>query len=219
MFIKYCKRRDQTSQTLSIQSSASIGLDNRVLNTIPILFYSSKTRDLYRINQGDQCVICLQQLNKGDLIRCLPNCGHVFHVPCIDHWFHAHITCPICRAPVRAGARALPRTRSGGVLRHSTKLVLPIQGLGPRDLVNSGLKRSLSMDECCVVVDTNEAQTSSSSSSSLLDTNNNSNNPCTNPPLSKIEFLLSRLYQANSYRRFNHNRRGGTLRNNGVLPY
>ncbi|XP_021774622.1 RING-H2 finger protein ATL11-like [Chenopodium quinoa] len=203
---------------------------------------------MYRINQDDQCVICLGQLVKGDLIRWLPNCGHVFHVSCIDNWFHAHINCPICRSLVRGTAssgrggvdgcgpsgggcrRGLPRTRSGGRLCHSTKMTLPIQGLGPRDLVKFGLRRSLSMDECSVVIDTRE-QTTTTSSSSLLPNNNSS---CNNPSLSKIEFLLSRLYQApSSIRRYNnymssmgsrslHGSRagqGGTLRNNSILPY
>lgn len=235
MFIKYCKRTRQRAQNLSIEPSTKTGLDKRVLNTIPILFYSSKTCDLYGINQDDdECVICLGQLTKGDLIRRLPNCGHIFHVSCIDHWFHAHINCPICRSVVRATAcgngaggggsagHGLPRTRSGGLLCHSTKLVLPIQGLGPQDLVKVGLKRSLSMDECCVVIDTTNEQsntTTTTTSSSSFNSSLLSNSNCCNPPLSRIDFLLSRLYQAQSTRRFNHNMHGGTLRNNGILPY
>lgn len=243
MFVKYCKRRHERAQTLSIEPSTTIGLHTRLLTTIPILFYSSKTRDMYRINQGDQCVICLGLLTKGDLIRCLPNCGHVFHVPCIDHWFHAHVNCPICRCRVRAppsdssspgpGGLGLPRTRSGSRLCHSTKLVLPIQGLGPRDLLEFGLRRSLSMDQSCVIIDTSSREQTCSSSSSSSSSIINNHNSC-NPPLSKIEFLLSRLYQTQSNRRFNpipmssmgfrslHGLRagqGGTLRNNGILPY
>ncbi|CAO2839453.1 unnamed protein product [Amaranthus hypochondriacus] len=216
IFTKYCKRRNQT---LYIEPKISIGLDDHILNTIPILFYSSKTCDLYSINKVDQCVICLGIFHKGDLIRWLPNCGHIFHVSCIDHWFHAHITCPICRALVhgpsknRDVARArpvLPRTRSGGLMCHSNKLVLPIQGLGPCDLVKVGLKRSLSMDESCVVIDTREQSSSSSSScsSSLLVDNSS----CNHPTISKFDFLLSRFY---GYREGH----GGTLRSNNILPY
>lgn len=32
--------------------------------------------------------------------RCLPKCGHGFHVECIDMWLSSHSNCPICRAPI-----------------------------------------------------------------------------------------------------------------------
>jgi len=235
VFTRYCKRRRPDAQTGSIViEPTTVGLDNRILNTVPILFYSAKTCDFYRISQGNQCVICLGHLRKGDLIRWLPLCGHVFHVPCIDNWFHAHSNCPICRSPVRVsnynirnagssgdGCRSpyITRTRSGGVLCHCNKLVLPIEGLRPKDLINAGLSRSLSMDQSCVVVDLRDPLSGSSYNSY--------------PPLSKIDFVLSRLYQAQSNRylepapsmaprsSFHGLRVGGTLRNNGgeILPY
>lgn len=254
MFIKYCKRRDQATHTLAIEPAA-IGLDKRVLSTIPILFYSIKTCDFYRINRGgDQCVICLDKFIKGDLIRRLPICGHIFHVPCIDNWFNAHSNCPICRSlvrvsplmqqkqrrssiippPVRSrvndynkrdeirGDDCIARTRSGCFLCHCDKVVLPIEGLGQRELIQAGLDRSLSMDHFNVVVDTGEHDTIISSPFS-----SSSYNSC-NPPMSKIDFVLSRLYHTQSIElmasmdpRLLHGlgHEGGTFRNNGILPY
>jgi hypothetical protein len=42
------------------------------------------------------CVICLETINGGDVIRHLP-CGHTFHSDCITPWYRRrHNTCPIC---------------------------------------------------------------------------------------------------------------------------
>ncbi|KAK6140068.1 hypothetical protein DH2020_026203 [Rehmannia glutinosa] len=35
-----------------------------------------------------------------DAVRLLPNCKHAFHVTCIDQWFAAHASCPLCRSPI-----------------------------------------------------------------------------------------------------------------------
>lgn len=43
------------------------------------------------------CVICLSEFEDGELVRVLPQCGHSFHVGCIDTWLGAHSSCPSCR--------------------------------------------------------------------------------------------------------------------------
>uniref|UniRef100_A0A0E0PYR2 RING-type E3 ubiquitin transferase n=1 Tax=Oryza rufipogon TaxID=4529 RepID=A0A0E0PYR2_ORYRU len=45
-----------------------------------------------------ECVVCLQELADGDVVRVLPACRHFFHGGCIDLWLRAHSTCPVCRA-------------------------------------------------------------------------------------------------------------------------
>jgi hypothetical protein len=59
-----------------------------------------------------ECVVCLQELEDGDVVRVLPACRHFFHGNCIDAWLRAHSTCPVCRAHpeperVRPGEAAL----------------------------------------------------------------------------------------------------------------
>lgn len=59
-----------------------------------------------------ECVVCLQELEDGDVVRMLPACRHFFHGSCIDAWLCAHSTCPVCRAHpeperVRPGEAAL----------------------------------------------------------------------------------------------------------------
>ncbi|KAL5200345.1 hypothetical protein ABZP36_021548 [Zizania latifolia] len=53
-----------------------------------------------------ECVVCLQELADGDVVRVLPACRHFFHGSCIDLWLRAHSTCPVCRAhPEPEGGR------------------------------------------------------------------------------------------------------------------
>uniref|UniRef100_A0A2P2MIT7 Uncharacterized protein MANES_01G275000 n=1 Tax=Rhizophora mucronata TaxID=61149 RepID=A0A2P2MIT7_RHIMU len=46
------------------------------------------------------CVVCLYEATGGERLRKLPKCNHCFHVVCIDQWFQAHSTCPLCRDQV-----------------------------------------------------------------------------------------------------------------------
>ncbi|XP_037467833.1 E3 ubiquitin-protein ligase ATL41-like [Triticum dicoccoides] len=69
-----------------------------------------------------ECVVCLQELEDGDVVRVLPACRHFFHGSCIDTWLRAHSSCPVCRAEpesARPGEAALspplPQLRRSGV--------------------------------------------------------------------------------------------------------
>ncbi|OEL21264.1 hypothetical protein BAE44_0017716 [Dichanthelium oligosanthes] len=71
-----------------------------------------------------ECVVCLQELEDGDVVRVLPACRHFFHGRCIDAWLCAHSSCPVCRAhpePERARlmegflSLPLPQLRRCGV--------------------------------------------------------------------------------------------------------
>ncbi|KAK8942403.1 RING-H2 finger protein ATL1 [Platanthera zijinensis] len=44
-----------------------------------------------------ECSVCLMAFEDGEEVRQLPQCGHVFHVACIDMWLHSHSSCPVCR--------------------------------------------------------------------------------------------------------------------------
>ena len=49
--------------------------------------------------QATTCSICLEDFNKGQRVRELPKCGHVYHAHCVDRWLRMHNACPLCRVP------------------------------------------------------------------------------------------------------------------------
>ncbi|KAF5770520.1 putative transcription factor C2H2 family [Helianthus annuus] len=82
----------------------SQGLADDVLVTFPTFVYSEAL--MPRIHKGDAstddtnnsgCSICLADYNPADVLRLLPECGHLFHVSCVDTWLKVHPTCPVCR--------------------------------------------------------------------------------------------------------------------------
>lgn len=61
-------------------------------------------RKLPIVIHGSDCSICLDQIEAGERVRLLPNCGHGFHVACIDRWLAVRSSCPTCRqAPFAIG--------------------------------------------------------------------------------------------------------------------
>ncbi|KAK7305428.1 hypothetical protein VNO77_43334 [Canavalia gladiata] len=90
-----------------ISSSNTKGLDSAIIRAIPLFIYETQEGE-YDDERGNQnkveeeleCVICLSAFEYGEMGRCLPKCGHGFHVECIDMWLSSHSNCPICRAPI-----------------------------------------------------------------------------------------------------------------------
>ena len=37
-----------------------------------------------KIEEGDRCLVCLSDYDKGEECRTLSGCGHIFHRECID---------------------------------------------------------------------------------------------------------------------------------------
>ncbi|OWM69671.1 RING-H2 finger protein ATL72-like [Punica granatum] len=177
----------------SANNCSSLGVEEKVLKTIPVITYSSgKGNPHFRVDQRE-CAVCLGELEDGEAVRLLPSCRHAFHVTCIDQWFLAHSSCPMCRLPVVGPAvdqdqveleKPLPapcssnvhstspeRLLSARLLRHSVSFVMPPgEKLGLPPCRTAGLKRSFSMmDPSHLVIDIERDQvkaTSSSSSSS-----------------------------------------------------
>lgn len=50
--------------------------------------------------QETECSICLVELQPGDAVRQLGNCGHAFHSSCIDLWLLRSTDCPLCKRNV-----------------------------------------------------------------------------------------------------------------------
>ncbi|KAJ0987513.1 hypothetical protein J5N97_005869 [Dioscorea zingiberensis] len=50
---------------------------------------------------GEVCVICLEEYEDGEKVRSLPTCRHMFHQECIDPWLvKSSSFCPVCRIRV-----------------------------------------------------------------------------------------------------------------------
>ncbi|KAA8534600.1 hypothetical protein F0562_032141 [Nyssa sinensis] len=83
------------------------GLDEATLLSYPKLLYSQA-----KLHKGDSaasvCSICLADYKDSDMLRLLPDCGHLFHLNCVDPWLRLHPTCPICRNSPEPTPQATP---------------------------------------------------------------------------------------------------------------
>ena len=96
-----------------ISSYHSKGLDSTIIAAIPLFMYAASEAvkgddheyddEKNKVEHELECVICLSAFEDGEMGRCLPKCGHGFHVQCIDMWLSSHSNCPICRAPIVGG--------------------------------------------------------------------------------------------------------------------
>ncbi|CAK7345989.1 unnamed protein product [Dovyalis caffra] len=73
-------------------SIANKGLKKKILRSLPKQTYSEDSAEKF-----SDCAICLTEFSVGNEIRVLPQCGHGFHVSCIDTWLGSHSSCPSCR--------------------------------------------------------------------------------------------------------------------------
>lgn len=74
---------------------AKCGLDPAAIAALPTTVYRDND-----VGATDECTICLGAVEDGEVVRKLPACGHVFHVPCVDTWLSSSSSCPVCRAEV-----------------------------------------------------------------------------------------------------------------------
>ncbi|XVE87565.1 hypothetical protein DITRI_Ditri18aG0127800 [Diplodiscus trichospermus] len=95
-----CLRRPPTANIDANLSNK--GLKKKILQSLPKLTYkynknATVTSDTTAKFASMECAICLVEFAQGDEIRVLPQCGHGFHVGCIDTWLASHSSCPSCR--------------------------------------------------------------------------------------------------------------------------
>ncbi|XP_062027481.1 RING-H2 finger protein ATL46-like isoform X1 [Rosa rugosa] len=70
-----------------------LGLDQAVIDSLPVFC----CKDIVGSDEQFDCAICLCEFSEQDKLRLLPNCGHAFHMDCIDTWLLSNSTCPLCR--------------------------------------------------------------------------------------------------------------------------
>ncbi|KZV48985.1 FAD-linked oxidases family protein isoform 1 [Dorcoceras hygrometricum] len=106
----YCTRNNTTAFTMPQRdpqaagitsdyprhSVVELGLDDSTLNGYPKMLYSEAKAD-HKDSTAACCSICLADYKNTDMLRVLPECGHLFHLKCVDPWLRRHPTCPVCR--------------------------------------------------------------------------------------------------------------------------
>lgn len=90
------RREDGNQNNNSGQKLANKGIKKKVLQSLPKFVYTKDGGGIEKFATVD-CAICLVEFGEGDEIRILPQCGHGFHVSCIDPWLGSHSSCPSCR--------------------------------------------------------------------------------------------------------------------------
>ncbi|KAF3442763.1 hypothetical protein FNV43_RR16680 [Rhamnella rubrinervis] len=104
----FCTRNHNPSTVTSTQRNnreplpglpnfvVDVGLDEATIWSYPKLLYSEA-----KLQKTDStascCSICLADYKATDMLRLLPDCGHLFHLKCVDPWLRLHPTCPVCR--------------------------------------------------------------------------------------------------------------------------
>ncbi|KAJ3669953.1 hypothetical protein LUZ60_010277 [Juncus effusus] len=131
------RNRHRNTSNTAVQASddLELGIDDATLQTYPEVLYSDARKLILKENMEDAkkelrgvlmssatsacCSVCLADYNDTDSLRVLPDCGHMFHVACVDTWLRLRPTCPVCRtSPVPSPmptplAEVVPLTRHG----------------------------------------------------------------------------------------------------------
>ena len=82
---------------------------------LPAFMYNRLVRHSGKGAGSTECAVCLGELQRGEVVKQLPACAHLFHDGCIDAWLRSHVTCPVCRSLVDAS----PPVAAGVVLRRT----------------------------------------------------------------------------------------------------
>ncbi|KAG4175238.1 hypothetical protein ERO13_A11G171900v2, partial [Gossypium hirsutum] len=72
------------------------GLAGDLVEKIPKIIIT-KNNNVDASGEKVSCTVCLQDFQLGETVRSLPQCHHMFHLPCIDKWLVSHASCPLCR--------------------------------------------------------------------------------------------------------------------------
>ncbi|XP_031111583.1 RING-H2 finger protein ATL16 [Ipomoea triloba] len=86
------------------------GLDEAAIRSIPIFQYKKEPAtadaDAATAAAACECAVCLSEFQETEKLRMIPNCGHVFHIDCIDIWLQSNANCPLCRNSISSRAAA-----------------------------------------------------------------------------------------------------------------
>ncbi|CAN4118716.1 unnamed protein product [Withania somnifera] len=84
------------SRRLEHSCVVEMGIDEATLLSYPKLLYS-QAKINYKDDSCTCCSICLADYRDNDMLRLLQDCGHLFHLKCVDPWLMLNPSCPVCR--------------------------------------------------------------------------------------------------------------------------
>ncbi|CAN6213155.1 unnamed protein product [Urochloa humidicola] len=77
------------------------GIDEATLEAFPAMAYAEARKaaapSAARREHQACCPVCLDGYGDGDVVRVLPDCGHMLDRGCVDPWLRQRPTCPVCR--------------------------------------------------------------------------------------------------------------------------
>mmetsp|Transcript_18946 Transcript_18946/g.26089 ORF Transcript_18946/g.26089 Transcript_18946/m.26089 type:complete len:251 (-) Transcript_18946:151-903(-) len=74
--------------------SENKGADEWSIKALPSFVVEDVDKELS--HNSKQCMICLEDIQKGDKLKTLP-CSHAFHAACCDKWLSINASCPVCK--------------------------------------------------------------------------------------------------------------------------
>nr|XP_043614024.1 E3 ubiquitin-protein ligase ATL23 [Erigeron canadensis] len=86
----YAARRHNQQTNETVKPVTETGLSNAELEKLP----STTGKDLVL---GNECAVCLDDIEPEQLARMFPGCNHGFHLHCADTWLAKNPVCPVCR--------------------------------------------------------------------------------------------------------------------------
>ena len=87
---------NQQNEENNIINDLDLRSKDKDLNTILKFLPVWEIRENKKHENNNNCVICLNDFDIGDIISALP-CCHVFHTECIENWMKNELSCPVCK--------------------------------------------------------------------------------------------------------------------------
>ena len=69
--------------------------NNDIINNIPSFLFNINNNEVNNETPCN-CIVCICDIEDNDECKKL-NCGHMFHIDCIDNWLRRSLECPMCR--------------------------------------------------------------------------------------------------------------------------
>ena len=58
--------------------------------------YRSTAPPLAAGGDAARCVVCMEDIAVGDVLRRMAKCPHAGHAPCLERWLATNPKCPVC---------------------------------------------------------------------------------------------------------------------------